>query len=58
VLYIISAVNPTTLVGQRVAGITLGADMFLFAGFLIIYHKNFSKPVYAQESEEENQTES
>lgn len=56
VLFVVSSVNPTTLAGQRVAGITLAIDMFLLAGFIMLYHNSFSKPVYGPE-EEEQQTE-
>ncbi len=51
VLYIISSMNPATLAGQRVDGITLAVDMLLFAGFISVYQKNFSKTVYSNNDE-------
>ncbi|PSN91072.1 hypothetical protein B9Q03_05120 [Candidatus Marsarchaeota G2 archaeon OSP_D] len=52
VLFIVSSVNPTTITGQRIAGLTLGVDMLIFAGFISLFQRNFSKPVYSKEDEE------
>ncbi len=52
VLFIVSSVNPTTIIGQRIAGLTLGVDMLIFAGFISLFQRNFSKPVYSKEDEE------
>jgi len=54
VLYIISSINPTTIVGQRIAGLTLGVDMLIFAGFISMFQRNFSKPVYSKSEDEEH----
>ncbi len=54
VLYIVSSVNPTTIIGQRIAGLTLGVDMLVFAGFISLFQRNFSKPVYSRSEDEEH----
>ncbi len=54
VLYIVSSVNPTTIIGQRIAGLTLGVDMLVFAGFISLFQRNFSKPVYSRSEDVEH----
>ncbi|MEM0120593.1 MAG: hypothetical protein QW514_08460 [Thermoprotei archaeon] len=54
VLFIVSSVSPTTITGQRIAGVTLGVDMLIFAGFISLFHKNFSKPIYSEVEDEES----
>jgi hypothetical protein len=48
--YALSALDVSTLEGQRIAGLLIALDAVLFAVTITVYSRYYSKPVYREEA--------
>jgi len=49
--YAFNYINPTTMAGQRTAGLLVALDSLLFVSVISVYERFFAKTVYIEKEE-------